>query len=382
MSVDHRFVTERPLAGVRVLDLSTLLPGPLATLMLADAGADVVKIEQPGRGDEMRSYQPRLGGASANYAILNRGKRAYAADLKDPTQRGHVLTLAGQADVVVEQFRPGVADRLGLGYQQVSDLHPGIVYCSITGYGQEAPNARKAGHDLNYLAEVGLLGLVTDSAGKPQLPVTVLADIAGGSYPAVVNVLLALRRRDHTGSGCHLDISMTDNLQVMAYGYFATYQASGRLPRPGAELLIGASPRYQIYATADDRHLAVAALEQRFWERFAELIALPGHYLDEGGQEPEVIDAVAQRIAQHPARHWRKIFDGEDVCTVVVATFEEAVAAGLIDTESADRLVGGGFDVGALHSSVDPSLRGEPRRLGYPSLRPLPDVTAQVWPTR
>lgn len=382
MGVDQALVTQRPLAGVRVLDLSTLLPGPLATLMLAEAGADVVKIEQPGHGDEMRSYRPPLGEASANYAILNRDKRSYAADLKNPAHREQVLALASQAHVVVEQFRPGVAQRLGLGYQQVSDRNPGVVYCSITGYGQESQNARKAGHDLNYLAEMGLLGLVTDGAGKPQLPVTVLADIAGGSYPAVVNVLLALRRRDLTGSGCRLDISMTSNLQVMAYGYFATYQASGRPPHPSGELLIGASPRYQVYATADDRHIAVAALEQKFWERFTELIALPEHYVDERGQEPEVIDAVAQRLAQHPARHWRTVFDGEDVCTVVVATFEEAVTAGLIDTDSAERLVGDGFDVGALPSAVDPALRGEPRRVGYPSLRTLPDAADAIWPVR
>lgn len=383
MTVDQGFTTERPLAGVRVLDLSTLLPGPLATLMLADAGADVVKIERPGRGDEMRSYRPRLGQASANYALLNRGKRAYAADLKDSAERGRVVDLAREADVVVEQFRPGVADRLGLGYQQVRALNSDVVYCSITGYGQDAPYAGKAGHDLNYLAEAGLLGLVTDSAGKPQLPVTVLADIAGGSYPAVVNILLALRVRDRSGAGCRLDISMTENLQVLGYGYFATYQASGRSPRPGAELLTGGSPRYRIYRTADGRHLAVAALEQQFWERFAELIALPEHYVDERDQEGAVIDAVAKRIEMHPARHWGAVFEGEDVCTVVVATFDDAVTAGLIDVDSTDRLVGEGFDVGALHSPVDPALRGErPTRLGYPPLQPLPDATEQVWPRR
>lgn len=382
MTIDEGFAAERPLAGVRVLDLSTLLPGPLATLMLAEAGAEVVKIERPGRGDEMRSYQPRLGEASANYALLNRGKRAYAADLKDSAERSRVMELAREADVVVEQFRPGVADRLGLGYQQVRALNPGVIYCSITGYGQDAPDAGKAGHDLNYLAEAGLLGLITDGTGKPQLPVTVLADIAGGSYPAVVNILLALRRRDRSGYGCRLDISMADNLQVLAYGYFATYQASGRPPRPDAELLIGGSPRYRIYRTADGRHLAVAALEQQFWERFAELIALPERYVDERDQEGAVIDAVAERIAVYPARHWRTIFEGEDVCTVVVATFEEALTAGLVDADSEDRLVGEGFDVGALHSPVDPELRGQPRRLSYPPLQPLPDTTEQVWPTR
>lgn len=188
-----------PLDGIKVLDLSTLLPGPLATLMLAEAGADVVKLERPGRGDEMRTYEPKFGEASANYAVLNRGKRAYGVDFKDPAQRDRVLELAAEADVVMEQFRPGVADRLGLGYDAVRAVNPDVVYCSITGYGPTGPHAKRAGHDLNYLAESGLLGVVTDSTGAPGLPVTVLADIAAGTYPAVVNILLALRQRDRTG---------------------------------------------------------------------------------------------------------------------------------------------------------------------------------------
>lgn len=370
-----------PLSGVRVLDLSTLLPGPLGTLMLAEAGADVVKIERPGRGDEMRSYEPKLGDASANYAVLNRGKRAFAADLKDPADRERVLGLAAQADVVMEQFRPGVANRLGLGYEQVRAVNPRAIYCSITGYGQEGAHADRAGHDLNYLAESGLLGVVTDRTGAPQLPVTVLADIAGGSYPAVVNVLLALRQRDRTGKGCHLDISMAHNLQVLAYGYFAAHQGGGGWPRPSAEQLTGGSPRYQIYATSDGRHVAVAALEQKFWERLAQLIDLPERYVVDDGKEQAVIGAVAERIGAYTADHWRKVFDGEDVCTAVVATFEEAVEAGLVEPDRPERLTGDGFDVGTVRSPVDPVLRDEPRRTGYPALNPLPADTEQVWST-
>jgi alpha-methylacyl-CoA racemase len=370
----------RPLEGVRVLDLSTLLPGPLATLLLSDAGADVVKIERPGRGDEMRGYQPRLGDTSANYAVLNRGKRAYAADLKDPADRDRVLAVAAAADVVVEQFRPGVVDRLGLGYAQVREVNPAVVYCSITGYGRQGPHAQRAGHDLTYLAEAGLLGVVADGAGRPPLPPTVLADIAGGTYPAVVNILLALRQRDATGVGCHLDIAMTRNLQLLAYGYFATHQAAGGWPVPGAELLTGGSPRYRVYDTADGRHVAVAALEQKFWTRLLELLDLPASHLDERGKEEAVAAAVAERIAAHPAEHWRAVFDGEDVCTAVVATFEEAVEAGLVDVDAADRITGDGFDVGALPSTVDPALRRPPGRLGAPSLAPLPDGT--VWSAR
>jgi crotonobetainyl-CoA:carnitine CoA-transferase CaiB-like acyl-CoA transferase len=372
---------DQPLSGVRVLDLSTLLPGPLATLLLAEAGADVVKIERPGTGDEMRGYTPKLGAASANYAVLNRGKRAYAADLKDPASRDRVLVLASQADVVVEQFRPGVAHRLGLGYEQVRAVNPEVIYCSITGYGQDGPNSQRAGHDLNYVAETGLLSTVVDSHGKPPLPPTVIADIASGTYPAVMNILFALRRRDRTGAGCHLDISMTHNLQLLSYGFFATHQAGGGWPTAGKELLTGGSPRYQIYATSDGRHIAVAALEQKFWERLAELIDLPTEYLDDQGQEEAVIEVLSHIIGAKPATFWRQIFDGEDVCSVVVATFAEAAASGFVHTDSPVRLVSDGFDIGTLPSSVDPSVRSDPESIGYPETL-LPLAHEHVWPAR
>ncbi|MEU3168442.1 CaiB/BaiF CoA-transferase family protein [Streptosporangium sp. NPDC006930] len=362
-----------PLHGVKVLDLSTLLPGPLATLMLADAGADVVKLERPGRGDEMRTYQPRFGEASANYAVLNRGKRAYAADFKDPVQRDRVLELAAEADVVVEQFRPGVADRLGLGYEHVRAVNPDVVYCSISGYGPTGPRATRAGHDLNYLAESALLGVSVDGAGSPGLPVTVLADIAGGTYPAVVNILLALRQRDVTGDPVHLQISITHNLQVLAYGYLATHQAGGGWPRPGAELLTGGSPRYQVYETADGRHVACAALEQKFWDRLVELVGLDPRFHDDHGQEQAVIDALAGRFASEPADHWRSVLDGEDVCTVVVATWDEAVLANLVDIDAPERVSAPGTrdSFATLPSPISPTLRQGPGTVPYPALADL-----------
>lgn len=366
-----------PLAGIKVLDLSTLLPGPLATLMLADAGADVVKLERPGRGDEMRSYEPRFGEASANYAVLNRGKRAYAVDFKDSAQRDRVLALAGEADVVVEQFRPGVAERLGLGYEQVRAINPDVVYCSITGYGPAGPHAQRAGHDLNYLAESGLLGVVTDSTGSPSLPVSVLADIAGGTYPAVVNILLALRQRDSAGEGAHLQVSMTSNLQVLAYGYFATHQAGGGWPRPGAELLTGGSPRYRVYPTADGRHVACAALEQKFWERLVELVGLDRKFHDDAGQEQAVTAALAERFAAETAAYWRSVLAGEDVCTVVVATWDEAVAAGLVDIDNPERVAtpSGDRSFPTLPSPISAALRHEPGIEKYPSLAELGEAS-------
>ncbi|MFC9355088.1 CaiB/BaiF CoA transferase family protein [Rhodococcus sp. NPDC057014] len=365
-----------PLAGVKVLDLSTLLPGPLATLMLADAGADVVKLERPGRGDEMRTYEPKFGEASANYAVLNRGKRAYAVDFKDPDQRDRVLELAAGADVVMEQFRPGVADRLGLGYEAMKAVNPHVVYCSITGYGPTGPHAARAGHDLNYLAESGLLGVVTDSTGSPPLPVTVLADIAAGTYPAVVNILLALRQAERTGEGSHLQVSMAHNLQMLGYGYFATHQAGGAWPRPGAEQLTGGSPRYHIYPTSDGRHIACAALEQKFWDRLVDLVDLDEKFHDDAGQEQAAIAALESVFAARPASHWRDLLDGEDVCTVVVATWEEAVDAGLVEVAGPDQVSQPGHpdqSFSTFTSPVDPALRRVGGTVPYPTLAALPD---------
>jgi alpha-methylacyl-CoA racemase len=366
-----------PLSGVRVLDLSTLLPGPLATLMLAEAGAEVVKLERPIRGDEMRSYTPKLGEASANYALLNRGKKAYAVDFKDGGERLRVLELMRDADVVIEQFRPGVADRLGLGYEAAASVNPGVIYCSITGYGSEGPHAQKAGHDLNYLAESGLLGVATEAADKPSLPPTVLADIAGGTYPAVVNILLALRRKEATGKGARLEVSMVHNLQVLAYGYLATHRAGGGWPTPGQELLTGGSPRYNIYATADGRHVAVAALEQKFWERLAAIIGLPPELVDDEGRERPVREAMERIFASRTSDQWRDVLDGQEVCSGVVNTFDEAVEAGFVTVDPADRVTDGRESAGALPSPIDPALRSAPGTVHYPSLAALP--SGSVW---
>ena len=211
MSVPPRL----PLDGVKVLDFSTLLPGPLASLLLAEAGAQVVKVERPG-GEDMRRYPFPFGETSANFALLNRGKTSLCLDLKDHDDRRRLEPYIAGADVLIDQFRPGVMDRLGLGYDRLREINPRLIYCSITGYGQDGPRRDAAGHDLNYLAETGLLGLTRGADGAPVLPAILAGDIGGGAYPAVINILLALRRRDADGAGCRLDIAMADNLFTFA----------------------------------------------------------------------------------------------------------------------------------------------------------------------
>src|ERR1700716_1571476 len=204
----------QPLSGLVVLDFTTLLPGPLATLMLAEAGAEVIKIERPG-GEEMRGYAPHHDGESAFFSLLNRGKKSLVLDLKSGEGHAALSPLLARADILVEQFRPGVMDRLGLGFEAVRAINPRIVYCSISGYGQSGPRAEEAGHDLNYIGNTGLLAL--NPGPSPTVPPALVADIGGGSFPAVLNILLGLRQRDLTGAGCHLDIAMADAMFTFAH---------------------------------------------------------------------------------------------------------------------------------------------------------------------
>ncbi|MDE2378460.1 MAG: CoA transferase [Bradyrhizobium sp.] len=315
-----------PLHDVRALDFSTLLPGPFATLMLAEAGAQVIKVERPGIGDEMRSYVPRLGADSANFHLLNAGKKSVAIDLKADDSFERMRPLIAEADVVVEQFRPGVMDRLGFGYDALRAVNPRLIYCAITGWGQNGPKSTIAAHDLNYMAEAGLLGLSRGSDGAPVVPPVLVADLAAGSMPAVVNILLALRRRDQTGEGTYLDIAMGENLLPLAYWGLGNGFGAGVWPGGGDALVTGGSPRYQIYRTSDGRFMAAAPLEDRFWNTFCEVIGLDPAYRSDDADPLAVKRAVAEIIAGRTAETWRATLAGYDVCCSIVASLEEAVA--------------------------------------------------------
>ena len=307
-----------PLEGVVVVDFSTLLPGPLATLMLAEAGAEVIKIERPG-GDEMRHFPPPLGDGSAPYAALNGAKKSIVVDLKSADGRRSLEPLLARADILVEQFRPGVMERLGLGYEALRRINPRLIYCSITGYGQEGPRAQEAGHDINYQAVTGLLSL------SPAMPAALVADIAGGSMPAVMNILLALRSRDRTGEGMFLDIAMADAMFTFAWFGLAQAHATGRFPGPGENMLAGGSPRYGLYATADGQFLAVGALEQKFWDAFCRAIELPASLHDDGSNPAATRQAVTDLVRARSAEEWRSVLEPADCCCTVVASFEEAL---------------------------------------------------------
>ncbi|NMM45371.1 CoA transferase [Rhodospirillaceae bacterium KN72] len=316
------------LSGIRVLDFSTLLPGPLATLLMAEAGAEVTKIEPPG-GEDMRRFPPFLpDGSGACYRLLNRGKTVRELDLKAPDTLALLTPLIEDADVLVEQFRPGVMDRLGLGYAAVAKINPSIVYCSITGYGQTGPKARKAGHDLTYMAESGILGLTTGADGLPILPPVLTADIAGGTYPAVMRIALALLRRTRTGDGAHLDIAMTDNLRPFAWWAQAIHSATGKTPGPGDWLLNGGSPRYGIYAARDGRAIAVGALEEKFWQALCAAVNLPEALRDDRKDPAATRAALAAAIATRDADDWRPVFDAADCCASIVERLSDVIRDG------------------------------------------------------
>jgi len=315
----------KPLAGVRVLDFSTLLPGPMATLILAEAGAEVIKVERPGIGEDMRQYPPMVTADSgANFALLNRGKRSLALDLKNEESINFIRSLTADIDVVVEQFRPGVMDRLGLGYAALSALNPALVYCSISGWGQDGPKAQLAAHDLNYMAETGVLNLGADRAGEPVLPPVLVADIGGGTFPAVVSILLALREAEKTGVGAHLDVAMGDNLFAWAYWALGERAVGRPAPKPGGELVTGGSPRYQVYRCADGRWLACAPLEPKFWANFCAVIGLPEALRDDSHDAAATMAAVRGIIATRPSAAWLAAFDGVDACVTLVKSIAEA----------------------------------------------------------
>lgn len=314
----------RPLAGLTVLDFSTLLPGPLAGQILAQAGARIVKIEKPSGGDEMRVYQPRWGDDSANFSLLNAGKESVAIDLKSSQARELITPLIAEADILIEQFRPGVMARLGLDYVSVRRVNPRTIYCSISGYGQSGPMSDVAGHDLNYIAATGLLDLSMGEPGRRVVPPALVADIAAGALPAVINILLALQQRNSTGQGCYLDIAMTDGLFAFQYWSIGQLQATGRSPKPGAELVTGGSPRYNLYDTSDGRVIAAAPIEAKFWTAFCDAIGLESELRDDGRDPAASLRRIREIIAARDSTHWRTAFANADCCCNVVRSFDEA----------------------------------------------------------
>jgi alpha-methylacyl-CoA racemase len=319
-----------PLAGVRVLDLSRLLPGPFCSLLLADFGADVVKVEDTGQGDYMRWAPPVYAGAdasaaSAMFLALNRNKRSVRLNLKDDRGREVLLALAREADVLLESFRPGVLDRLGCGYEALRAVNPGLVYCAISGYGQDSPLRDRSGHDLNYLALSGLLGLTGDRDGAPVQPGGQIADLGGGALMAAFGILAALRERDRSGEGQLVDVSMTDGTLSWLAMVAARFLADGAPPRRGDLELGGALVCYRPYRCADG-WITVGALEPKFWAAFCHGVGredlIAGQFDAPGSDTHRAVEAV---VAARTRAEWAAFAAEHDCCIEPVLGLDEVL---------------------------------------------------------
>ncbi|QDZ27581.1 CaiB/BaiF CoA-transferase family protein [Noviherbaspirillum sp. UKPF54] len=324
----------KPLQGIRVLDLTRLLPGPMATLHLADLGAEVIKIEDPGAGDYARTMGPVRHEVSQFFVAVNRGKQFMRLDLKKEEQREEFLKLAEAADVVVESFRPGVMDKLGVGWEVLKRRNPRLVMCAISGYGQDGPLAQMAGHDINYIGLAGMLEQNVGPDGVPALSNLQVGDLLGGAQAAVQGILAALLGVKMNGCGRFIDVSMTDAVFVHNIMPLVAVNNFGRTAVPGRDLLTGGVPCYNVYRTGDGRFMAVGALELKFWESCCDVLQRPDlktrHW--SLGQEVGGTDAMAVKaeldaiFAQHSLATWTERFAGVDCCVTPILRMDEAIA--------------------------------------------------------
>ncbi|MCX7891496.1 MAG: CoA transferase [Burkholderiales bacterium] len=325
----------KPLAGLRVLDLTRLLPGPLATMHLADLGADVVKIEDTGPGDYTRVLGHRRrkpDGTRADtdfFLLINRNKRALRLDLKQAAGREVFVRLAKDADVVVEGFRPGVMAKLGVGYDVLAAANPKLVYCAISGYGQDGPLAGMAGHDINYVGYAGVGDQMGREGAPPTVPNFQIGDLLGGTMAAVMGVLAAVIDARATGRGRFVDVSMTDAVLAHAIVPLVETLAAGRAPPRGTTMLAGGLACYNVYETADGRWMAVGALEEKFWHTLCDTLGAPELkplHLVFGEAARPAKEKLAAIFASQPQAHWTAVFAGADCCVTPILTMEEALA--------------------------------------------------------
>ena len=312
---------------MRVLDLCRLLPGDFATWVLADLGAEVIKVEDTGGGDYMRWTPPMAGHSSAMYWAINRGKRAIKLDLKQEAGKEVLLKLVDGADALLEGFRPGVMDRLGLGWETLSKCNPALVYCAITGYGQDGPYALRAGHDLGYNSLAGLQGITGTPDGELAVPGFQVADMAGGGLSGALSVVSALlmRERDPQRRGSFLDVSMFDCVSAIVSPHVAGALASGDAAEPGLMALNGGYACYRTYRAADGRWMALAALEPKFWKAFCELVDRPD-LVDRGLESGDDIYAqVGEVIASRTRAQWEDLLKDHDVMLEPVNSLAESL---------------------------------------------------------
>lgn len=318
----------KPLEGIRVLDLTHMLPGPFCTMMLADMGAEVIKVENPNGGDSFRTRKPLKKNEGTAFLMLNRNKKSVVVDLKTEEGRNFFMKLASTADIVFEQFKPGTVKKLGIDYEQVKAHNPSIIYCSLTGYGQEGPYALMPGHDINYLSLSGVLDTIGQVDSAPMLPGIQIADLGGGAQWSLIALLLAILQKKNTGEGCYLDVSMTRCVVPWMSLYLSQYAADGTVPQRGTTKAGGHYACYRIYETSDGRYVSMGAAEPKFWAKFCEIVGRPDLIEDqyaEGDRRLELIGEVSALFQSQPQAHWCDLLMNENVCFTPVRSFDEVM---------------------------------------------------------
>lgn len=349
----------RAFAGVRILDLSRLLPGAYCSLLFADLGAEVIKVEEPRLGDYARLTLPHWGdsGIGTYFLLLNRNKKSLSLNLKTEAGKAVFRRLVQTADVLLESFRPGVMDRLGLGWEALRGLNPRLVYCAISGYGQDGPYRGLVGHDINYMGYGGALSVTGRRGGAPVTPGVQVADLGGGSLLAAFAIAAALHHRRDSGEGQFIDVSMTDGVVSWLAPYLGPFFATGEVPQRGEERLNGGWACYQVFETADGRYLTLGALEPKFWANLCRLLGredlIPLQYA-EGEARDRVEAELRAMFRTRPRDEWVRLLQTVDVCAGPVLTVDEVVR--------------------------DPQLRqrGLFREVVHPTIGPIPQVAFPV----
>lgn len=314
--------------GVKVLDLSRLLPGPFCSMLLADFGADVIKIEDPNGGDYIRGWPPFLGKNSGYHVVLNRNKRSLTLNLKKPEAKDIFKQLVAAADVVLEGFRPGVMDRLGLGFTELQAINPRLIYCAITGYGTDGPRAQRAGHDINYLALNGVLSY-SGREGSPTFPGVQVADLGGGALYAAFSIAAALFARERLGKGQFIDMSMADGALTWHCLRWGKYLADSTVPSQGDDFLNHGYACYNLYSTRDGRYMSLGALEPQFWKVFCQAVGRPDwnqpSYFEPGPHQKDLQNQVADLFLRKNQAEWIQLFADKDCCCEPVLNLDEVM---------------------------------------------------------
>jgi len=344
------------LDGLIMLDLTRLLPGGYCSMLLADLGMEVIKVEDPFQGDYLRQMKPIQRKEGAYFLAINRNKKSIHLNLKTSEGKKIFLGLVKRADVILESFRPGVTERLGIGYEAIGKINNRIIYCSISGYGQDGPYCERAGHDINYIALGGLLSLSGEKCNLPALLPIPIADIGAGGMMAAFAILAALIAREKTGSGQHIDVSMTDGVISWLCMHMANFFSGGGSPRKGELEMGGASPYYNVYETLDSRYISIGALEPKFWANFCKALGredlIPKQFV-EGEERSSLFEEIGKIIKTKTRQGWEVFFKDADACIEPVLEIEEVLSHPQ-------------FLHRGIFSEVDHPVEGKITQIGFP----------------